>query len=34
MLSDDEVEKSIVEELDNNSWEPKDGKLINVFQVL
>ena len=32
MLSDDEVEKSIVEELDNNSWELKDGKLIKSFQ--
>lgn len=32
MLSDDDVKKSIVEELDNNSWELKDGKLVKSFQ--
>ena len=32
MLSDDDVEKSIVEELDNSGWELKDGKLIKSFQ--
>ena len=32
ILPDDEVEKSIVEELDNNSWELKDGKLVKSFQ--
>ncbi|HKG88882.1 MAG TPA: 4a-hydroxytetrahydrobiopterin dehydratase [Nitrososphaeraceae archaeon] len=32
MLSDDDIEKSIVEELDNSGWELKDGKLIKSFQ--
>jgi 4a-hydroxytetrahydrobiopterin dehydratase len=32
MLSNDDIKKIIVEELDNNSWELKDGKLVNSFQ--
>jgi 4a-hydroxytetrahydrobiopterin dehydratase len=32
MLSDDDVRKSITDELDKRSWELKDGKLIKSFQ--
>ena len=32
MLSNEEVEKAIVEELDNSGWEIKDGKLVKSFQ--
>src|ERR687898_979015 len=32
MLSDDDVEKGIVEELNNSGWELKDGKLVKSFQ--
>ena len=32
MFSDNDVEKSFVEELKNNSWEPKDEKLVKLFQ--
>jgi 4a-hydroxytetrahydrobiopterin dehydratase len=32
MLSDDDVEKSIVEGIDNSGWELKDEKLIKYFQ--
>jgi 4a-hydroxytetrahydrobiopterin dehydratase len=32
MLSDDDVRKSIAEELDKRSWELKDGKLVRSFQ--
>jgi len=32
MLSDDDIEKSIAEELDNSRWELKDGKLVKSFQ--
>jgi 4a-hydroxytetrahydrobiopterin dehydratase len=32
MLSDDDVEKGIVEELNNSGWELKDEKLVKYFQ--
>ena len=32
MFSDNDVEKSFVEELKNNSWELKDEKLVKLFQ--
>lgn len=32
MLSDDDVRKSITDELDKRSWELKDGKLVKSFQ--
>ena len=32
MLSNDDIKKIIVEELDNNSWELRDGKLVKSFQ--
>ncbi|CAN5123400.1 4a-hydroxytetrahydrobiopterin dehydratase [soil metagenome] len=32
MFSDNDVEKSFVEELKNNSWELKDKKLVKLFQ--
>jgi 4a-hydroxytetrahydrobiopterin dehydratase len=32
MLSNDDIKKIIVEELDNNSWDLKDGKLVKSFQ--
>jgi 4a-hydroxytetrahydrobiopterin dehydratase len=32
MVSNEDIEKSIVEELDNSGWEIKDGKLVKSFQ--
>ena len=33
MLSNEDIEKAIVEELDSsNGWELKDGKLVKSFQ--
>ena len=32
MFLDNDVEKSFVEELKNNSWELKDEKLVKLFQ--
>jgi 4a-hydroxytetrahydrobiopterin dehydratase len=32
MLSDDDVRKSITDELDKRLWELKDGKLVKSFQ--
>jgi 4a-hydroxytetrahydrobiopterin dehydratase len=32
MFSDNDVEKSFVEELKNNSWELKDEKLVKLFR--
>ena len=32
MLSDDDVEKSIVAGIDNSGWELKDERLIKYFQ--
>ncbi|MFZ0698286.1 MAG: 4a-hydroxytetrahydrobiopterin dehydratase [Nitrososphaeraceae archaeon] len=32
MFSDNDVKKSFVEELKNNSWELKDKKLVKLFQ--
>ncbi len=32
MFSDNNVEKSFVEELKNNSWELKDEKLVKLFR--
>jgi 4a-hydroxytetrahydrobiopterin dehydratase len=32
MLSDDDVRKSITDELDKRSWELKNGKLVKSFQ--
>jgi 4a-hydroxytetrahydrobiopterin dehydratase len=32
MVSNEDIEKSIAEELYNSGWEPKDGKLVKSFQ--
>lgn len=32
MVSNEDIEKSIAEELDISGWEPKDGKLVKSFQ--
>lgn len=32
MVSNEDIEKSIAEELDNSGWGPKDGKLVKSFQ--
>jgi 4a-hydroxytetrahydrobiopterin dehydratase len=32
MVSNEDIEKSIVEELDNSGWEIKGGKLVKSFQ--
>jgi 4a-hydroxytetrahydrobiopterin dehydratase len=32
MVSNEDIEKSIVEELDNSGWEIKDGKVVKSFQ--
>ena len=32
MVSNEDIEKSIAEELDNSGWEIKDGKLVKSFQ--
>jgi len=32
MVSNEDIEKSVAEELDNSGWEIKDGKLVKSFQ--
>jgi 4a-hydroxytetrahydrobiopterin dehydratase len=32
MVSNEDIEKSVAEELDNSGWEIKDGQLVKSFQ--